>query len=127
MLSIIIPTYNEEQGIAKTICSIPKSIRNKSEVLVIDISDDMTPVIAKELGAKVIKTVKKGKGWQMREAAKKAKGDTLIFMDGDGTDPGQYIPQMLLRLKKADLVLGCRAILKLPKTIPCANIWPFGM
>src|SRR3989344_3319856 len=109
MLSIIISTFNEEEGIAKTICSIPEEIRKTSEVIVVDVSDDFTPIIAKALGAAVLKEARKGKGWQMRQAVKKSKGDILIFMDGDGTDPGQYIPKLLKKLEKANLVLGCRS------------------
>ncbi len=109
MLSIIIPTLNEEEGIAKVICSIPESIREKSEVIVVDVSDDYTPIIAEKLGVKVIKVKKRGKGRQMRIAVKESKGDVLIFLDGDGTDPPQYIPKLLERLKTANLVLGCRS------------------
>lgn len=108
MISIIIPTLNEEEGIAKVICSIPEKIRKKSEVIVVDVSDDMTPVIAKKLGAKVIRTAKKGKGRQMRLGVKKSRGEILIFLDGDCTDPPEYIPQLLKELKSANLVLGCR-------------------
>jgi glycosyltransferase involved in cell wall biosynthesis len=115
MISIIIPTFNEEEGIAKTICSIPKKIRNKAEIIVVDVSNDFTPIIAKELGAKVIKSPFKGKGFQMRLGVKKSKGDIIIFMDGDGTDPGQYIPQMLRELKKANLVLGVRYLKDFPE------------
>lgn len=108
MISIIIPTLNEEEGIAKVICSIPEKIRKTAEVIVVDASHDLTPVIAKRLGAKVIKVAKKGKGRQMRIAANKAKGDILVFLDGDCTDPPEYIPQLLKELKSANLVLGCR-------------------
>ncbi len=108
MISIIIPTLNEEEGIAKVICSIPEEIRKKSEVIVVDVSDDMTSIIAERLGAKVIRSDKKGKGYQMRKAVKESKGDILIFLDGDGTDPPQYIPKLLKELKSANLVLGCR-------------------
>jgi glycosyltransferase involved in cell wall biosynthesis len=108
MISIIIPTLNEEEGIAKVLCSIPEKIRKKAELIVVDVSDDMTPTIAKRLGAKVIRAGKRGKGRQMRLAVKKSKGDILIFLDGDCTDPPQYIPQLLKELKSANLVLGCR-------------------
>ncbi len=110
MLSIIIPTLNEEEGIAKVLCSIPEKIRKQSEIIVVDVSADLTPVIAQRLGARVIKMDKKGKGRQMRKGAEQAKGEILIFLDGDGTDPAQYIPKMLKELEKADLVLGCRSM-----------------
>ncbi len=108
MLSIIIPTLNEEEGIAKVICSIPEKIRKQSEVIVVDVSDDMTPIIAERLGAKVIRIDKKGKGRQMRIGVKESRGEILIFLDGDGTDPPQYIPKLLKELKNAHIVLGCR-------------------
>jgi glycosyltransferase involved in cell wall biosynthesis len=112
MLSIIIPTLNEEEGIAKVICSIPEEIRNQSEVIVVDVSADCTPIIAERLGAKVIKVEKKGKGRQMRQGAENSQGEILIFLDGDGTDPPQYIPKLLKELEGADLVLGCRSMEK---------------
>jgi glycosyltransferase involved in cell wall biosynthesis len=59
--SIIIPTRNEEEAIAKVLCSIPEEIQKKTEIIVVDSSEDKTPIIAKKLGAKVIKVKKKGK------------------------------------------------------------------
>lgn len=110
MLSIIIPTLNEEEGIAKVICSIPEEIKKRAEVIVVDVSSDMTPVIAEKLGAKVIKVKEKGKGRQMKIGVKESKGDILIFLDGDGSHPAQYIPKLLKELKRADLVLGCQSM-----------------
>ena len=107
-VSIIIPTLNEEEGIAKTICSIPPKVKKIAEVIVVDSSKDMTPIIAERLGAKVIRVPKKGKGYAMKVGVKHAKGDIIIFMDGDGTDPPKYIPKMLKKLKKYDLVLAAR-------------------
>ncbi len=52
--SIIITTKNEECGIAKVLCEIPEEIEKESEIIVVDSSTDLTPVIAKRLGAKVI-------------------------------------------------------------------------
>lgn len=110
MLSIIIPTLNEEEGIAKVLCSIPEEIKKQSEIIVVDVSTDCTPLIAERLGAKVIRAEKKGKGRQMREGAENSQGEILIFLDGDGTDPPQYIPKLLKELEGADLVLGCRSM-----------------
>ena len=110
MFSIIIPTLDEEEGIAKTICSIPEKIKKDAEIIVVDVSTDMTPVIAEKLGAKVIKMKEKGKGRQMRRAVQESKGEILIFLDGDGTDPGQYIPLLLKKLETSHLVLGCRSM-----------------
>lgn len=107
--SIIIATLNEEQGIAKVINSIPKEIKNEAEIIVPDVSTDSTPEIAEKLGAKVIRMKEKGKGRQMREAVKQSNGEILIFMDGDATDPGEYIPQLMIKLENANLALACRS------------------
>ncbi|MEM5853227.1 MAG: glycosyltransferase family 2 protein [Candidatus Aenigmatarchaeota archaeon] len=107
-MSIIIPTRNEEEGIAKVLCSIPERIRKKAEIIVVDSSDDMTPIIARRLGAKVLKVKGRGKGYAMKLGAKVARSDILIFLDGDGTDPPEYIPKLLEKLKKYDLVLASR-------------------
>ncbi|MEK7061688.1 MAG: glycosyltransferase family 2 protein [Patescibacteria group bacterium] len=118
MLSIIIPTLNEEEGIAKVICSIPKKIRKFSEVIVTDASSDMTPIIAENLGVKVLRLKKKGKGFQMKEAVKQSSGDILIFLDGDGTDPAEFIPALLKKLENSQLVLGCRSLTKFDNEEP---------
>jgi len=112
MLSIIIPTLNEEEGIARVLCNIPDKIKRKAEVIVVDVSSDCTPIVAERLGAKVIRPKRKGKGYQMRIGVQESKGDILVFLDGDGTDPPQYIPKLLKKLDKADLVLGCRSVKK---------------
>lgn len=112
MFSIIISTLNEEEAIAKVLCSIPEEIKKQSEIIVVDASTDYTSIIAERLGAKVIKAREKGKGRQMREGVKNSRGEVLIFLDGDGTDPPEYIPKLLRELEKANLVLGCRSLEK---------------
>ena len=106
--SIIVTTKNEECGIAKVLCDIPEQIEKESEIIVVDSSNDLTPVIAKRLGAKVIIESKRGKGRAMKLGVKQSKGDILVFLDGDGTDPPQYIPEVLKKLEEYDLVLGSR-------------------
>ncbi len=108
--SIIIPTKNEEESIAKVICSIPRTIAKSSEIVVVDNSNDMTREIAERLGVKVIHEKKSGKGRAMKTGVKRSKGDILIFLDGDGTDPPAYIPKLLEKLQKANIVFGCRAM-----------------
>lgn len=107
--SVIIPTRNEEESIAKVLCSIPEKIKKNSEVIVVDSSKDLTPEIAEKLGARVIK-VKKGKGRAMRKGAEHSKGTILVFLDGDCTDPPEFIPKLLRKLRDSDLVLGCRTM-----------------
>ncbi len=108
--SIIIPTKNEEESIAKVLCCIPKKIKDYSEILVVDSSTDTTPIIANKLGTKVIRLKRSGKGRAMKVGVENSRGKILIFLDGDGTDPPEYIPKLLQKLKHANLVLGSRSL-----------------
>jgi dolichol-phosphate hexosyltransferase len=68
LVSVIIPTLNEQHGIEKTPRSIPKSeLRTKLgyelEVIVVEgESDDSTVDIATRMGAKVIEERRRGYG-----------------------------------------------------------------
>lgn len=105
--SIIIPTLNEVKGIKDTITRIPKSVKKYSEILVIDSkSEDNTVIEAENAGAEVIITERGGKGFAMRIGAKLAKGEILVFLDGDGTYPSEVIPKFLKKVKQNVLVLG---------------------
>jgi len=106
--SVIIPTLNEENNIANVLGRIPDSIWSHGEVIVVDSSTDRTPIIARRHGAKVIKAQKLGKGYAMKLGASKARGDILIFLDGDKTDPPEYIPLMVRFLRKYDVVICSR-------------------
>jgi glycosyltransferase involved in cell wall biosynthesis len=108
--SIIIATKNEEEAIAKVICSIPENVVKISEIIVVDSSTDCTPIIAERLGARVIRQKAKGKGRAMKRGVNESKGDVLVFLDGDGTDPPEYMPKLIKKLESSDLVLGCRAM-----------------
>lgn len=105
--SIIIPTLNEEGAIGKTISRIPDPLRACCQILVIDgLSTDATIDEAKRVGADVLLVDQPGKGFAMREGANRAKGDVLLFIDGDGTYPSESIPQFLQSVRKGTMVLG---------------------
>lgn len=106
-ISIIIPTLNEENGVVKVIKDIPKNVRKKSEVIVVDgLSKDKTVKNARKLGAKVVLEKRKGKGYAMISGAEHARGEFLVFMDGDGTHSGKMINRFVKELKNNDLVVG---------------------
>lgn len=113
-VSIIIPTKNEQKNISKVIENIPRSIRKKAEILIIDSSTDKTATIAKNLGAKVIK-VNGRKGKAIREGIRMAKGNFLVFTDGDGEYDSAFIPKMIKYAKSYDVVLGCHGTKRFKK------------
>src|SRR5688572_4011082 len=83
MISVIIPTLNEEKTIEHVI-QFCFSHSKVTEVLVIDDqSTDNTVVLAKRAGARVVTSSKVGKGISMKEGVELALNDILVFMDGD--------------------------------------------
>jgi glycosyltransferase involved in cell wall biosynthesis len=112
MLSIIVPTLNEENGIVETLRQINELDIDK-EVLVVDgRSIDKTVENAKRLGAKIIIEKRMGKGIAMATGVENAKGEFIAFLDGDGTYPPRYLPVMQELAKKYDVVVASRLLNK---------------
>ncbi len=88
-ISILIPAYNEEKGIVKTIQSALAIDypRNKMEILVIDDgSSDKTLSLAQKFKSKIVKVFSQkntGKGGALNFGIKKSKGEFIFTMDAD--------------------------------------------
>lgn len=112
MLSIILPTLNEEVGIVKTLSQINELDIDK-EILVVDgRSTDNTVENAKRLGAKIIIEKRLGKGIAMATGVRNAKGEFIAFLDGDGTYPPRYLSTMQELAKEHDVVVASRLLSK---------------
>lgn len=109
-ISVIIAAKNEEKAIGEV---IRRAKPYADELLVIDgHSQDKTRQIARKLGAKVFLDHGKGKGEAVRLGIKKAKGDTLVFIDADGSHDPRDIPKLVKPILegKADHVTGSRML-----------------
>ncbi len=94
-LSVIIPAYNEEKRIEKTILSVHEYLSRQSyeyEIVVVnDGSKDMTAGVVEGLNTKVqrLKLIDNkenhGKGWVVRQGMIEAQGDYRLFMDADNS------------------------------------------
>ena len=112
IVSIILPTLNEERGIIETLKRINELDLDK-EVLVVDgLSKDNTVKNAEAYGAEVVFEKRKGKGVAMATGVKVAKSDIICFLDGDGTYPPKFIPKMLQLIKHCDVVVASRLLKK---------------
>lgn len=81
MISIIIPTLNEEKTIANTIENLKNLIGDK-ELIVVDGGSNDNTVIEASKYAKVVKS-QQGRSFQMNAGAKIAKGNILWFVHSD--------------------------------------------
>ncbi len=83
MVTVIIPTLNEEKQIGE-IVNFLKTKKIVTEVIVIDDgSTDLTSTIAKQNGAQVYLSSMLGKGVSMSDGLKLAKNELILFLDGD--------------------------------------------
>lgn len=107
MLSVIIPTKNEEEYLPLAVRSIKKQGHKDLEIIIADAgSTDKTVEIAKSLGCRVTKGGMPGKG--RNEGAKVAKGDVFMFLDADATLPPGFLKKFLSEFEKKRLdVAGC--------------------
>lgn len=121
-LSVIIPCYNEEKRIGKTLESIIKYLSQqnyKSEIRIVDDgSQDNTEKIAQSYQNKfphiyinaLIRNY--GKGYAVRSGMLAAQGEFILFTDADLSTPIDEIDKLFLAMnkKKAQIVIGSRSL-----------------
>tara|TARA_Y100000310_G_scaffold302477_1_gene339847 strand:- start:1428 stop:2156 length:729 start_codon:yes stop_codon:yes gene_type:complete len=107
MISVIIPTFNEEEYLPKALRSVRRQKVKDLEIIVADASSkDRTVEIAKSFECKVVKGGMPGKG--RNEGAKVAKGEVLVFLDADAFFPPNFLKKFLKEFEKRRLdVAGC--------------------
>lgn len=95
MITVIIPTLNEEEHIASVI-NFAKIQPNVSEIIVVDDKSlDHTVSIARQNNARVITSTKLGKGASMKDGILCAGNEIIVFLDGD-IDPYPHYTIKLL-------------------------------
>ncbi len=120
-LSVIIPAYNEEKRLPKTLEEIDKYLRGKDydyEIIVVnDGSKDKTVEVAKSLIPEIKNLVvtgykkNRGKGYAVRFGMLEAKGDYRLFADADNSTSIDHVEKMWPEFKKGfEVVIGSRDI-----------------
>lgn len=109
--TIVIPAYNEEEGLPVVLKRLFRAVDGQCEVLVVDDgSTDGTSRVASGFNCGVIRHERnRGKGEAMKTGVRHARGDSVIFIDADGTYPPEVIPQMAQELAFSDVVYCSRA------------------
>ncbi len=120
-LSVVIPCYNEEDGVRLVIDRTPKIV---DEIVVVDNNcTDRTAEVARSLGAVVVAEKTPGYGAAYKRGLKAATGDVVITFDGDGTYPPEDIARLVDELvdKGWDFLSASRFPLVDPKSMPFTN------
>ncbi|MEK6935705.1 MAG: dolichyl-phosphate beta-glucosyltransferase [Nanoarchaeota archaeon] len=131
-ISIIIPCYNEENRILKTLNKIKDYLKNKKEdfeiLIVDDCSKDNTLKIVENfnLPIKILKNeINHGKGYSVKKGILNSSGDIALFMDADSATDINELDKFLPYFKEYDMVFGSRHIKKNSIKVPQSGIRRF--
>lgn len=119
-LSLVIPTYNEEKNIEKTLSEIKNFLNAKDfpwEVIVSDDgSRDKTVKLAEDFslknpGFRILKNHHQGKGPTLIKGMSEAKGEIVLFSDADLATPIEEVDKLLSQFKDGfDVAIGSRGL-----------------
>jgi glycosyltransferase involved in cell wall biosynthesis len=120
--SIVIPIYNEAEIIEKNVRNLKTFLEKISKsyeiILEQDGSTDKTPEILEKLShddshiVYLSYPLKMGKGWGLRKAFAKARGDLIIMMDMDFSIDPEIIYKFLKLKQDADIIIAERYVKK---------------
>lgn len=112
-VAVVIPAFNEEEGIAPTIWELKKELNNPQLIVINGESVDRTLEIAQNFGVDILIQKGKGKGNAVSQGLDHLNGDTVYvaFIDADYTYPAIHLKEMIKLLDlnpKVGMVLGNR-------------------
>jgi len=101
MMSIVIPTLNEEENIAMLISYLQKCCAGKrTEIIIVDGgSTDRTRERAASLDVKVIESAQKSRAIQMNMGATVAQFDIIYFIHADSIPPQTFYTDIISAVK----------------------------
>jgi len=113
-LAVIIPAYNEEQGVADAVRQVCDGLATSglrySVIVVDDGSTDGTAAAAEQTGVQVLRLGHNGGYGAALKAGIKATRSTFVAItDADGTYPGERLPELYLEAQGVVMVGGARA------------------
>ena len=116
IIKVIIPAFNEENGVGQVIQEIPKELVH--EIIVVNnASTDETERVAAEAGATVLREPVPGYGRACLKGIEYLKKSTpspdiVVFLDADHSDFPEEMRELIKPIieQHADLVIGSRAL-----------------
>lgn len=108
--AVLIPCLNEELTVGQVVDDFRAALPG-ADVLVFDNgSSDATARVAREHGATVVFSPRRGKGNAVRHAFDAVDADVYLLVDGDGTYPAAAAPALIEALLEtgAGMVVGTR-------------------
>lgn len=121
MVSVILPTYNEREGIAELVAEILGVARGAGLEIEVLVVDDASPdgtaahvetVFRADPGVRVhVRRGERGLASAILWGIQRARGDVVVVMDSDGNHDPVLLPLMVRCVEDFDVVIGSRYVL----------------
>jgi glycosyltransferase involved in cell wall biosynthesis len=106
-ISVIVPTYNEEETIGKCLEALRNQTFRDYEIVVVDgHSKDNTVEVAKKYADKILLDEGKGAGAARNLAVKAVNSEIVAFVDGDTIVPENWVETVDKAFKKGVVGVG---------------------
>lgn len=117
-LSVVIPTYNEERRIGKTLANIRKFLNSQNypyEVVVVDDGSSDTTCNIVQIIAEgwphirlITNPVNRGKGAVVKQGVLNSHGQYILFTDADNATPIEQVNKLLKFVSDYQVIIGSR-------------------
>lgn len=112
-LSVVVPAYNEAEGIRRVVEQLREVLARAAvehEIIVVnDGSTDDTAAIAREAGAEVVShPVNAGYGQSLLTGFSRSRHEYVAMIDADGSYPAAELTKLLAYAPAFDMVIGAR-------------------
>ena len=109
-VSVVVPAFNEADGISEVVSALAQAGPWHEIIVVDDGSIDATAERAAAAGAVVVRhPYNKGNGAAVKSGIRRATGEFVMIIDGDGQHRADDARRIVSRLGEYDLVIGARA------------------
>jgi glycosyltransferase involved in cell wall biosynthesis len=114
-LSVVIPCYNDPQGLPPTVAAIEKSLREQGiayEIIIVD--DGSNPPIEQTNASENVcwfrHEMNRGYGASLKTGIRRTHSETILIIDSDGTYPAEKAGELFQRYRSSgvDMLIGTR-------------------
>ena len=115
--SVVIPCYDEEASIERTIIELDSALSDELEFELIVVNDGSRDRSAELLEAMTTRftrlrvinhPVNRGYGAALKTGIRSARAPLIAITDADGTYPNERLPELIRACEDADMVVGAR-------------------
>ncbi|NIN65094.1 MAG: glycosyltransferase [Anaerolineae bacterium] len=114
-VSIVIPAYNEEQGIESILVQL-EAVTNRQdveyEIIVVDdgSTDRTADLVRQHQGVRLVRHhTNRGYGAAIKTGIRQADHEWIAIIDADGTYPAAAIPSLVAETDRYDMIVGARS------------------